>query len=140
VIAVPELDLYAVRITEIERLSDSCNVPNRGASHTLAVEIGRPSEEGIVRGHAESEMIKSSANWVERLASVGGVLVEVDAHGVVEPNHGSSEAEFVNKVGRKDDDASQDGAIKVETSSQVGHGDSIVVELGPRRWSRTVIH
>ena len=78
-IKVPKLDWYAVRILEVERLANAFNVPQRGASHALGVEIARPGDEGIVRGHAETEMVKSRADRIERLTSVPRVLVDVDA-------------------------------------------------------------
>jgi hypothetical protein len=36
-------------------------------------------------------------------------------------------------MGRQDDNASQNVAIEIETSVQIGYGDSIMVELSYRR-------
>src|SRR6516225_8352275 len=100
----------------------------------------RPSDEGVVRGHAESEMIKSCADWVERLTCIHRVLVDVDAEGVIERNHRASEAELINRVGGKKDDASQDVAVEIDTSTQIPNRDSVVMELNHRRSSRNLSH
>ena len=139
-IHVPQLKLYAVRVTKVERLADARDVPYRRVSHAMVVQMSRPSYERVVGRHTEGEMIKPSSGRVERFSRVRGVLVEVDAHGTVKRQHGPTEVELVIGVGRNNEDRSKDIAVEVQTSAQIRYGDSEVFKLGCRRRSRVLIH
>jgi hypothetical protein len=128
---VPELDLNAVWVTEIERFANAFNVPYGGASYALAVEMGSPTNKSLVRRHSEGEMIESRTGWFERLAGVPGVLVEVHVH-TVEPKDRPLEAELINRVRRKEDNAPEDVAIEIETSAQIRYGDGVVIKFDRR--------